>query len=147
VAHEGLGEARGLVRDDAPGHVSRLQTREQRRHLREDAGRRRHASLVAIEELFAQRGIAVVGRPDSERNRDHAARARADERSERLVEQRLEAARRAHFVACGGEVGGAVDQRAIEVEQHAEGAGTHRAGRARGGAITVMQASGTRRGS
>ena len=49
---------------------------------------------------------------------EHAARAGADHGPEVRQRQHRQAARGAHVVAGAGEVGGGVDQRAVEIEQH-----------------------------
>ena len=114
------GEARRLVGDDAPRHAARRRAhRAPAACRRRRASSLRHARLVVREELVAQRD-EVRHRPASCRTRRRACRARPTPtmgRSARAAAAAGRASTRISF-AGAGEVGRAVDQRAVEVEQH-----------------------------
>ena len=113
-----VGEAARLVGDDAPGVATLLERLEHRQHRREDPGFARHALFVAAQEVVAQRDETLVVGSELESHADHAARARADHRPKALERQCRQAVRDAQVVGRTGQVGRAVDQRAVQVEQH-----------------------------
>ena len=107
-----------LVGHDAPGKRAAFQRIEDRRHVGKHCGALQQATRIAIEEGVAQRLEVRIAGGDAERRADHAARARSDHRPQALVRQGLEATLGTQRVGRAGEVRGAVDQRAVEVEQH-----------------------------
>jgi hypothetical protein len=72
------------------------------------------------------REVGVLGR-DAERDAQHAARAGAGHVAVAVQRQRRQAAVDAHLVGRRAQVGGAVDQRAVQVEQHGTDAFEHQA--------------------
>ncbi|CAM2158276.1 hypothetical protein PT2222_40230 [Paraburkholderia tropica] len=116
--HERIGQTRDLVGDDAPEHAARVEVVEHR----VDAGeqRRFHAQIGRIvrEEFLAHGGELVVVGTHAEGAADQAPSARRGERTQLLVGRGRKAARVAHLVDGGGEVGRRVGERAVEVEQH-----------------------------
>ncbi len=116
---DGQREPRRLVGDDAPGNAGGL---ERRQHLVDALERMRalqQPGLVVREERVAQRLELGLPRRHAEGDAHHAARAGAHHRAQHLERQRFQPVVGAQAVGGAGEVGGAVDQRAVEVEQHA----------------------------
>ena len=116
--HQGLGEAGGLVGDHAPFQATRFEGVEQI----EDAGKGLRVAAdvggVQFQELLAHgREIRVVRR-HAEGHAQHPPRARARHVSVIRQGQRRHAAVGAHLVRGGAQVGRAVDQGAVQVEQH-----------------------------
>ena len=117
-ARQRHGEAHRLVGDHAPAQARRaLQRLDQLGHAVEDLRVAQHPRLVVDEELLAQLGkFGRFGR-DAEGHAQHAARAGAGHRPIALQRQRRQAALGAHLVGRGAQVGRAVDQGAVQVEQ------------------------------
>jgi hypothetical protein len=123
---EGRREARGLVRDDTPWGTRPFQCREHHLDAVERPRRLQQAGFVVREERVAQFLEPGLARLDAERDADHAARAGAHHRAQRGERQRCQAVVDAQPVGGAGKVGRAVDQRAVEVEQHAANGRPHR---------------------
>jgi hypothetical protein len=81
-------------------------------------GELRHAPLVIAEKLLAQGVVVgVIGR-QAKGHPQHAACPRAGQRPVLRQRQRWQAAGRPHLVGRGTQVGGTVNQGAVQVEQH-----------------------------
>src|SRR4030095_6050309 len=84
LGNEALGEAHGLVGDDAPGDAAPAQLGDELRDAREKPSFLADALGVVLEEHLTQRFVFRVARLDAEGRVHEAARARRGERAQPL---------------------------------------------------------------
>ena len=118
LRHERVGEALGFVGDDAPDHALLANRAEQIGDAVKSEGALREAAFVVHIKLFSEYLVIHMIGQHVKRDAQHAARARTCQRAVAFIRNRGQAAIGAQLVGSGGQIGGAVDQRAIEVEEN-----------------------------
>ena len=131
---DGLAETRVLVGDDAPGQAAGAQLLQQWGHVVEEARFLKQPLLVALEDFVAQGLKLFVAGKHLKRHTHHAARTGAHHAAQLRVRHRRQAARGAHVVGGAGQVGRAVDEGAVEVEEDGADGGLGR----RGGHVGIV---------
>jgi hypothetical protein len=126
---DGLGQVHRLVGDDAPGHAGPVEFVEHRDHVVEHPGGFEHALGITLQECGAQAVVGIISGLGAEGQADHAASAGPDHRTQGLYRQRRQTMCGAEVVRRAGQVGCAVNQRAVQVEQHRIGPDPPHAGR------------------
>ena len=120
-----VGEAAVLVGDHSPGQAVVAQALDQVVHAMEDLGALRQTGFVVGEELFLEgRKIGVLW-GHTEGAFQHSPGSSACHGAVVLQGQGGQAAVGAHFVCSSAQVGGAVDQGAVQIEQHSTDVGKH----------------------
>ena len=117
----------GLVGDDAPAQTGALEGVDHGPDLGEYRGHAQQPAAVDVQEPCSQGLVARVAGAHPEGCADHATRATAHERAQDGVIQRRQAVLGAQVVGSASQIRGAVDEGAVQVEQHGLQTGAHRA--------------------
>ncbi|MCY1547673.1 hypothetical protein D9M68_837420 [compost metagenome] len=117
VFDDGQGQVGDLVGHDAPGQAAAADVGQERLDAGEQLAVHGGAGRVVFQELQSGGFVVGVARPQAERHAQQAAGALGGHRAQRLVGHRFQALAGALAVGRGGQVGGRIGQRAVEVEQ------------------------------